>query len=1518
MGGFQVINVEDPKPEHNSDWQVLAEEESKAPDIFDQVATDNKATVASPDIFDEVAKSPEELKFENAVARQAISSVPKPRFLRPIEPGEKIQDNETREEFALRPLSPEYRAQRQPVRARNVAAGLLNLVTTPELSAVSNAPNLGTQTVEGAENVATPGKRVKGAAQLVSAGGEALSPLMGPAALENPAPLAIGLGTGMAASEGAGRVTKAAGGSPEAQELARQIGFWVPSLAGTVLGLHGGAEVSPEGTRAAVTGFKGKVGAGVAVTPDEVVIRGGIGSKTGEIRIPRGGAATPETPAIEPPTIDASDIAAATASMNAAKDAETQAQMTVRGVAPTPAPAPEPAPAHISPQVVSAIGSSLVNLPEADRAQAIIQAHGELSENLQKAGKVIAPDGTLQVIKSPDQADKLAQSIINSEITRQDSIAKEAQKEPETKPVEEPASKKDLNVAAGRAAAKKALQWQVTKEEPANGNEYRGTSSSLLEDTREVPAGSGGTVRGVHQGTEEGNPSRSSEMVASGNGREPEWNRASVEGNIRSGESASGEVQPAARQSTEPFQVVGEEPAPLPFAKNDRVQIEGVETPATVKHMSTSSGIGVLRLEFDKPTQVPWSDKALTRTAVPGYWQDRIKILKEEPRADKLDLVTDESGAFEPGKLGAALVEAAGPIRDYLRNEIEQNARARKLHAGMYDLEEQHQATVLRAVQAMEQVTEELGDKAPADMEAVYHHLEDATSPLTPQQEHILDDVVLPIMDDTESSFVRLQQLLGKSPNLMDSYVHRVVKGKGGWLDQIAHAGNGDTGSLLSKSAPQTKSRSMMALEPVEEEQTFPNPPQGQLPERKIVSIKGGQFVAWKNGQPEELDLKPETQDQNDQVKQIDARIKELEKESQILSATPSRTGVTFERRKNITEEIDKLEDDRDAILGRDATKGTYVDEDGQRWKLTQATTKEIEANTDLEYYKNALASALVSNIQVTKALRGAEFIESFKSDPDFKEIAVHRDQRPPAGWKTTELPQLRDYYFEPHTAEVLNWYAERLKGKDPSIFDEIGRFLRTSIFFNPLLHIPNISIHWGIEKGITGYTPEKWQSSYKAGVKAINAVVHQNQDFLDALDAGAPLQSQREKVSKFSKLLFEQLAGSLEKKEPMTLRIAKAIGMSPVTLTKALYDFSGKATWTVNDIAFLQAAYEKVERGSPLKEALTETAKHIPDYRLPTRILNSPAVAKVMSNPSLTLFGGYHYSALKSYGEMAKSALGIGEEAGRSKVGEVGHGLDLLAALGIVTFIVYPLLDKLAQKASGDEKAHVRRAGAATFPSNLVALARGDKTLTEVIESVVTPAVHTKTAAEMVLNRDLRNGREIYDPHADWHTQVQQIGRRLAESISPIQQASRVAEGGPEARRRFLYGLIGISFPKSAAEKLASEMALEKMGTAAESPEDREKYSLRHEILLSLRKGDEKPLSEALAKSEITYRQAYTLRQRARLTPLQDAVRNFGYKDLWRVYQHADPEEKKQLNPLLRRRRAELFKSRTPDTESE
>lgn len=838
--------------------------------------------------------------------------------------------------------------------------------------------------------------------------------------------------------------------------------------------------------------------------------------------------------------------------------------------------------------------------------------------------------------------------------------------------------------------------------------------------------------------------------------------------------------------------------------------------------------------EISKGDEGSDSKESARSSAGSGTQESRAgKSEAAEVTPSKENLLTGESGSFEPGKISDALAKAAGPIGEYLRSEISNNKIARELHAGMNDLESQYSADVLRAVHTMGATLKEAGPEANEIFKGIYHHMEDPEGhPLTKEQDKFFDDIVIPIAEDTNEKFARLESILGKNEvGLLDNYVHRVVKGKGSFFDRILKGMKGTgRGNLLTKTSPQTKSRKMMAIERIDGGKTY----------RYVVSVKGGQVTAWLDGKPSNLG------------------------------------GISHT-------------DDGKA----------WTDKDGNNWTLTQATTKEIEASTDLRYYHNALASSLISNLQVRKALRGAEFINDFKNSDEFSNIAMKIGKGvPPEGWRQTNLPQMRDYYFEPHTAEVLDWYATRIRGQDPNIFDKLGGFLRTSIFFNPLIHTPNIAIHWAAEKGPSGYIPTTGgMRTYRTSIKAINAVIHQNQDFLDALDAGAPLQSQREDTAKLTQLFFDQLTDGLEKKEDWAAKIAKTVGMAPVDLVKAIYKFSGKATWLTNDIAFLQSTYEKVEQGMDLKTALRETGKHIPDYRLPVRMLNSAGLAKILSNNAITMFMAYHYGALKSYGEMAKSALGANEPppgSGRSKAGEVAHGWELLAGVGLITFLLYPLIaDEVAKKVTGDKNAKFRRAGAATFPYNAYMLATHQKSASEVAQSIATPAVGTKTAAELLANRDFYSGRQIYDPHATWQDEAEQVGRKLTEAVSPVGQAVRSYEDAGQ-RKRALWGMVGISFPKTRAEKMEEDK--------------REGYYERKHALDALRKGDSKPLDGALQSGKISREQAHRIEQRARLTPLQDSVHQFSYSEIMQVYNVADEKEKQEIEPIIRQKRSRML----------
>ena len=802
------------------------------------------------------------------------------------------------------------------------------------------------------------------------------------------------------------------------------------------------------------------------------------------------------------------------------------------------------------------------------------------------------------------------------------------------------------------------------------------------------------------------------------------------------------------------------------------------------------------------------------------------------------------------------MVEAAKEVGDYLSDVKRKTDHARDLQRGLETLDTTKQADILRGIQVMKAM--KTAGMTKADDEAVYHHLEDPEGvKLHGNQDKWLDDIILPIQAQNEDLYTELTD--GGVP--IENYVHRVVKGKGGMLDRIAQGAKGVGGKgSLSKSAPQTKSRTYMALE-------------DRDGKRMVVSVKGGQVTAWDHGTPENLGGISKTDE-----------------------------GQVFE------------------------------DKDGDIWTLKQATTKEIEQHTETQYYHSALASSIASNIQLNSAVRAMRFLEAYKGSPEFKEIAWKGPGNPPKDWHPTKLPQFVGYYFEPRTSEVLDDYYDRMRNGQFGVLQSIQKFLRAAYLLNPIMHPLNVAASWGFEKGLTGFAPWKWKSVYRSGNKAVKAVLEKNQDFLDALDAGAALQSHREELQDVHKLFFDRLAEGLDKKESWAMNLAKSLGIEHGNFLNLLHKPSSIAAWFSSDVMYLQSAYQyQMEHpGVSLADALKEAGRIIPEYRLPARILDQRWLSKMMGHPLVSWFGAYHYGLLKSFGEAGKSALGLAEppnarpggEPGRGKAADVAKGWDRLAMLGLITMVLYPFLDKLAKELTGDEHARMRRSGPAGLVDAGIQVAQGKQSASSAIQKVVTPSPITKGAAELGFNRDFFTGHQIYDPHSDWQTQTDQIGHYLLGDFGVYGQYKK-AETSAQ-KKRFFWQQGGIQFGKTRAEKTAADIAIKKVGTQAESPEDHENRVERREILDQLRQGNRKPLEDAEAKHELTHRQILNLQHRARLDPLEDEMYDFSVKEAEEVLDaaRADKNEKeiKLVEKLLREKkyRARAYGWQTPAAQPE
>ena len=759
-------------------------------------------------------------------------------------------------------------------------------------------------------------------------------------------------------------------------------------------------------------------------------------------------------------------------------------------------------------------------------------------------------------------------------------------------------------------------------------------------------------------------------------------------------------------------------------------------------------------------------------------------------------------------------------VVDYLKKSKEETGYTGDLQGDYYKLRNKAEIDRILTKRLLENAK-----GAPADYEAIYNWIENPTEPITPVQMKIYKSEIEPIRAEREKLFAKLRNE-GIPIEGSEGYTPRFVADRGGVFDRLVQgmrSSNAGAG-ILRKTAQSFKHRVMKAIE-------------DEQGNRRIVSIKDGRVTAFEDGK---------------------------------------------------TQDIGGLKSKANEDLG---DKKYFIDKDKKQWKIAEATTKEIEANTKLKYHKNALLNEITTYNELKKVDRAIEYLENLKTSPEFTKAAIKLGtQNIPDGYKTTVLPQLRGYAFPDRMAETFDTFYKHVSQglMEPSnMYGAINTFLRNAIFFNPLIHIPNITVHAVVNRGITPWlNPMAYPRFISSGARAIRAVLTMNDDYVQALEKGTSLLYSGVENRNLYELMLKKMGKELEGNKPLLETLSKALGYAnPVKLVKRIYKFSSEATWAVNDIATLQAVYEDMGRGMTMDKAITETAKHIPNYRIPPRIMNSTTVSKLMKpETGVTMFGAYHYGALKSYGEMAKSLIG------KVPMGERAAALDKIAMLGLVTYVIYPQLDKLAQAITGDKVAF-RRAGASTFPFKTEQLIKGTIDFPEWLQTILTPSIGMTVGMGAYMGRDPRTGKRLSPKEM------------ALNAVAPISQATRMARGEREPRE-FAEGLVGISKFYSDAERLVKKYIGQQTPQGDEEGADQRK--LRRKIIDARRKDADLTDEQQEFYNKMTPAQKKTIDKESSMTPMQAAFSHLQDPTLEksvRVWAKATDDEREELRDIYQHR---------------
>lgn len=469
-----------------------------------------------------------------------------------------------------------------------------------------------------------------------------------------------------------------------------------------------------------------------------------------------------------------------------------------------------------------------------------------------------------------------------------------------------------------------------------------------------------------------------------------------------------------------------------------------------------------------------------------------------------------------------------------------------------------------------------------------------------------------------------------------------------------------------------------------------------------------------------------------------------------------------------------------------------FVDKDGNEYTIEQATTKEIEENTNVEYHKNVLANYTVALDRAQNAFNAMKLLERIKNEEEFGTIIKKDspDEPSPDGWRAIgdQLPQFRGYHMEPRVAEALTDLAGRHDYQSIPVIDSINNFLVTAILINPIMHVPNVIAG----RAVAASAGDISTGSLKNMATAINEVRNKGDMYLKYLEHGAPFMHLKDVTHEFSNAVFEQYTQEVENDPSRWQEISDMLGYAnPKIMTDALWKLNEDITWGSNDVFFMHALLDYADaKGGTMEDGIREVSKYMADYRMPERILLPGSAGRALSQlaqSKLFLFGRFHYTGvIRPWIEAIRDTAGP-----KSTAKERLQGLRVIAYMLLMGLAVWPYLNKFWQGVTGSPTTYESMPG----PFKVVETGQrieedGAAAIPRSVQSMFTPSPALKSAIELGFNTDLFTKNPIYGgPTAEG-------GKYLISIISPLASASRMTGSD------FALSLFGIWTPKNTPAK--------------------------------------------------------------------------------------------------------------------
>ena len=463
---------------------------------------------------------------------------------------------------------------------------------------------------------------------------------------------------------------------------------------------------------------------------------------------------------------------------------------------------------------------------------------------------------------------------------------------------------------------------------------------------------------------------------------------------------------------------------------------------------------------------------------------------------------------------------------------------------------------------------------------------------------------------------------------------------------------------------------------------------------------------------------------------------------------------------------------------------------------ISDGKVHNIERESPYRYLHDAEASARLANMGLRKMVREAEFLENLTKSELFKTVG-HGPEQPlkdlPKGWvvpsNIDKVPQLRGWHFDPKTAAIIEDFA---KVWDNTMWMKLSNALVKNMMLNPIPHMFNEVMHVWNARGFSGWVPGTGGLSRLAtsGAKAYKDVGNQTAFYREVMREGGSLLGADPRNKGYfdviQKEASKKMFGTPEMERSMA-GLAKKLGTSVGDLYNGIGNASQKAMWFTRDVMYMQLIHENMElhqkrTGTRMetKDAIAEVERHMPNYRLPSEVMGSRSLSKVLRNPNVSMFARYHYGMVKSLVNTVKDIdpRNLKTPEGRQHFRD---GVDTMLAIGVAMAALYPLMDMMAEEVFG-EGAEQRRAGPYHLIKAGMDVATGEKDASALIWPVFTFNPMLLSLGQLAFNKKIFNGKQIYHPDDDIGNIAADVAGYAVKQIpqaSPIMSATSGEDGG-------------------------------------------------------------------------------------------------------------------------------------------